>query len=401
MKLSSLCALNLLLLISLAQAEEFPDNHSLVELLPEQYRSSPYYRILDVHLQDDLYLFDVETEVGIHSIQSVALLIKRLQEIELLSQAKYQFNEDESSEVIPGQIRIQSDSAVDLITSPITSAGSLVGQFANNFGDTLSGEVHYSASGSLYASSENADPNFSMHRRNIANQLSLDVYSLNRYLQTYLNAMARARSAGDISAGTKQVNFNRSYKHYPDNGRIEREAEQILRRYELEDLKQYQQLQLKSMRVSDELAEQFLNHEHLTPSIQIRIMQHMDYLYQVKNSESVIAAALSVNSNAEAHNFLHNLRLLLSSYEKEKFTALTAIDKHLIATAKGKKTRIFFASDILYENPVQLESLAKITTSARNRKFGEVLITQGIISNAIKQRLLNQEIDFFEQALAY
>ena len=133
------------------------------------------------------------------SITSLALFRNRIQEISTLAQAINQFQKEDDglSDELRGQFSIRADSAIDIISRPVESAANLAGQIADNLTETLSGASTETTRFS-YLGQESKDPVAAMHKRNIASQWGLDVYSSNLNVQEFLNAVTKARSAGRI-----------------------------------------------------------------------------------------------------------------------------------------------------------------------------------------------------------
>ena len=173
-------------------------------ILSSEYLSSTYHRVDSVDINKDFYHFIVESDIGQYDISSLALLTKRVNEIKTVSRAinTYKQQDDQFSGELRSQLRLSGDSAVDFLTSPLSTASNLAGQLADNFNATLTGEDPYQADQSNRPSyNEPSNLTTAVHKRNIAFQLGLDVYTSNLKVQSFLNAVANARASGRISAG--------------------------------------------------------------------------------------------------------------------------------------------------------------------------------------------------------
>jgi len=182
--------------------EVYPLINSNTVLSPE-YLSSTYHRVDSVDINNDFYHFIVESDLGHYEIHSLALLKKRVNEIKTISRAinTYEQQDDEFSDELRSQLRVTGSSAVDMLTSPFSTASSLAGQLAGNFNATFAGEAPYIKQPSRRVSYEPKDQTTATHKRNIAFQLGLDLYTSNMKVQSFLNTVANARSSGRISAG--------------------------------------------------------------------------------------------------------------------------------------------------------------------------------------------------------
>ena len=70
----------------------------------------------------------------------------------------------------------------------------------------------------------------------MASQLELDVYSRNPRVQEFLNAVVRAREAGDVAAGGGLISVRRSRGEEVDGGRLRAEVDTLVRRLNAPDL---------------------------------------------------------------------------------------------------------------------------------------------------------------------
>jgi len=173
-------------------------------VLSSEYLSSTYHRVDSIDIYNGFYHFIVESDIGQFDISSLALLKKRVNEIKTISRgiASYKLKDEEFSGELRSQLSLSSDSAVDLLTSPFSTASNLAGQLASNLSATLDGEDPYVANQYNKPSfSEPNDPTTATHKRNIAFQLGLDIYTTNSKAQLFLNAVANARASGRVSAG--------------------------------------------------------------------------------------------------------------------------------------------------------------------------------------------------------
>lgn len=178
------------------------------DVLTSQQAQSVYHRVDDIELDGKFYRFHVNSEIGNYTITSLALFRKRVQEILTLAQAVSQFKkkDEQLSEEIGAQFSIRADSAMDIISRPVESAANLAGQVADNLNQTFT-TINDDADSTRfsYLGAESKDPVAAMHKRNVANQWGFDVYSNNLNVQEFLNAVTRARTSGNISAGTPSL----------------------------------------------------------------------------------------------------------------------------------------------------------------------------------------------------
>ena len=112
-------------LLSPLHALEGPPVVHVSEVIPTQFARSLEHRVEDVSLSDSYLEFYIETDINTFYVQSIPLLRKRVQEMNVLARAKSESGnrQEEEVEYTAGQYRISADSAVDIISRPVELAG--------------------------------------------------------------------------------------------------------------------------------------------------------------------------------------------------------------------------------------------------------------------------------------
>ncbi len=389
-----------------AFAQDVPAPRALSDILPGNYHRSSFYRINDFFLEQNNYVFSIESDYGKYRVESIPLALKYLREIQIVSQVMNQ----SSNEIDPNQVDLQSqlsiraDSAIDILSSPLGTASNLAGQLAKNLGDTFEGNSPYIIHDSQLDEGTTADPNREIHKRNIANQVGLDVYSANELVQMMLSKLAQQRSAGKISSGSVLVTVNENYEKRAQGGRLDREIESKIRNNTSKQLLSMNISMLQDMDVAKDIGLGLLQHPAYSPSLQTRIIHYLNYLDldDIENINDYLRLCLLANDEVNATAF-HTILKLLVTYLDDFDTAgafkLIGTSVSFV-TSDTEEQLVLYPHDEFYLNEDNSVLLSTITQRAEVNKYKKIrLLTYGKISDDAKLDLLDKNIDFTEQAV--
>lgn len=294
--------------------EDYPIINSNA-ILSSEYLSSTFHRVDSIEIDNDYYRFIVESDIGQYEIHSLALLKKRVNEIKTISQAinVYQQENKEFSGELRSQLSISSDSAVDLITQPISSASSFVGQLADNLNATLEGKDAFVYQSKQRPSYEPKDPTTATHKRNIAFQLGLDIYTNNTRAQSFLNMVASARSSGKVSAGIGLSNAVRNVDEMDQNILF------LMKKMTLAELNFHNTEWLTKIGIKPYLVKQFVAYPGLSPTNKTRIVVYLSKLGHVSGLDEFITLSLKAKTELQASLF-ERLSKALWKYNQDKET---------------------------------------------------------------------------------
>lgn len=389
--------------INPAQADDAPEVRAVSEILPAGYHRSNYYRINDVTVNNNNYLFTVESDYGNFRIESVGLTLKYLRETETVGQVLNQIPATVSEDQVDlkSQLRIRAESAIDILASPLGTAGNLAGQLARNLGDTLAGDSPYVIYDSSYEAGDKHDPNLAIHKRNISSQLGLDVYSSNGIVQHMLMQLARNRSAGNISSGAVLINVNDDYKHKIANGKLQREIDSVIRGRTVQELYEYNRDLLGRIGIPEDIADSFLNHPAYSPSVQTTIIKHMDYLYGVDNYRDYLSLSLLATDEVTACAFARILEMM--AWYSDNIDAIAAIrltGKTVSGITVGDEQIVFYPDDLFYLDEDKEVLLDTLEMRAKVNGYNKVrLVSYGTLSRLAKAGLLERDMDYMEEFL--
>jgi hypothetical protein len=366
------------------------------EVLSSDYLSSTYHRVESIDINNDYYHFIVESDIGRYDIYSLALFKKRVNEIKTVARAinLYEQQNNEFSDELRSQLTISADSAVDLLTRPLDSASNFAGQIAGNLNATLEGEdafVHQSNKKNSY---EPKDLTTATHKRNIAFQLGLDVYTNNSRAQTFLNTVAHARSAGRVSAGVGLTN------DVVKSGEMDLKIKYLIKNKTLAELNFHNSEWLARIGIKESLIKQFIAHPVLSPTNKTVITAYLVKMEKVSRLDNFIELVLTTNN--ELHAFLYErLSNLMWRYhnEIEKISTFSNYKGQAAAITNSRKIVFFDMADLLIWSEAKQDRYEVAAKHAKSSgyKAWEV-VSPGSVSQLANQKM--DELLFKQQRLS-
>ena len=374
--------------------EDTPEIY-LADILPPELRQSIRHRVEEVEVRRGIFHFYLESDFGAYNIATMGLLRERIREISILGNAISQLGSQEDSQVhaTRGQLEIRSDRAVDIISRPVSSASNLAGQLADNLSETLMGPAGTVAKEFIYSGGESADPVAALHKRNIAGQWQLDVYSTNPKVQEFLGAMAKARSAGTISAGTPALNRQPVKPLLVADTVLDTELSSLLKANGPVALNEINERVLTGLNISPELRTAFLQHPVFSPRHKFRISHYLNKLAGVANLSAFIAAASKISEEYEALAYEH-LVMMMAHYHltnhrlRELSPDRSGGRPHMEAITEDNQLLYFLVQDLIYWNENTARRLEAIPVWARQAGTDNwQLITSGSVTEDARYRL--------------
>jgi len=364
------------------------------ELLTGELLQSPSHRVEGVEINGKFYQFDVDSEFGVYDVESITLLGIRVNEIKTLAQAINQFDarDNQFSDKIRSQLHVSGESAMDIITSPFGTASQLAGQMANNLGDTLAGvDVLADNNDFRYENIEPADAIAATHKRNIAYQLGLYIYSTNENVQAFLNTVTKARTSGRISAGVIMLRSKPPAKFKIADERLEMVINTKLKNNSVSELNLINDQMLSNMRIKRETRGKFLQHSKFSPRHQTTIITYLNYLKGVRNRDAVIKLALTANREAVVLSYEQLTRMLALYHEQfDPLQKLHILQGVTGAITKGGGITFFIPDEILYWSDDRDYKYRALAEKAKLSGFTDIkLVIYGITTPVAKRNLTN------------
>lgn len=370
------------------------------QVLSASMLASGNHRVLDDVLTRGNWLeFQIESDFGNFRPPSVAMASIRIQEIRTLAQAvdHYKRSNDKLAERLRGQLTVGGDSFVHILTSPFDTTSEIVGQFTDNVGQTFQefGDFQprqaQSPGGrkSLYSQFEPGDPILASHKRNIASQLDLDLYSSNPRVQDFLNTLARARSSGQQGAGIVTVSLPDDGRIRVANGRVEATIRAAMTHNTINQLYRRNADALMRAGVKTEVADAFLTQTMLSPRHKTAITEHLVFLDGVENRQALLEAALGVATENEAVAYVQVARLL-SSYQERvgELKQLVGAGHVILATTSSGGLIVVLPYDIVYWNDATRNIFANLARFAYDKGFSHRgIVSAGLFSDLAQAKL--------------
>jgi len=328
------------------------------DILPPALLRSGQHRVLDtVGVEGDLYTFELDSPYGLYRVRSLAMLRVRVHEVRTLAQAinQYQLADREFADRLRGTLSVGADSFVDILASPFDTATSLAGQLASNIEQTVRELNRFPSprdeegQPSPYLDTVTLDPITGAHKRAVASQLDLNVYSSNPRVQEFLNTVARARSAGHFQAGIATIRVPAAPVARVAGGRLESEVKSLLRRLTPDEIDEGVGAELARIGVAEPVIAHFLAHRFYSPRHRLLIATHLDFLHGVDGRPSLVEAALAGTSEADALSFVELARMIALYHERvEPLTTLRLAGALPIAIANGNRVVIALPVDLIW-----------------------------------------------------
>lgn len=389
------CMILVQLLLAVSAVHAYYESRPVVhisDVLSSQQAQSVYHRVEDIELRGKFFGFRVESEMGHYDIRSMAMFRKRIQEISTLVQAMNQMNRENQdlSEEIRGQFSIRANSAIDILSRPVESASNLAGQFADNLNETLTGKGKRNQSSiPAYLPKEPADPVAAMHKRNVASQWGLDVYSSNLNVQQFLNLVTRARTGGRISAGTPTLRSEIRRPPRAADADVEANTYFLLKSQGVEDLNQLNGRVLKTMNINPASIDHFITHDAFSPTNQTRITHYLQAIEGLRNRGAFIEAALEAQDEVMALAFDESAMMLKHFHEEiAPLEKLFAGNDVLEAVTSERSIAYFVPVDMIYWSVETEKLFDSLQQRARDSGFsGWELVTAGRLTSEARKQL--------------
>lgn len=385
-------ALTLLLLCPLFVTAENNESYPVVNsntILSSGYLSSTYHRVDSVDINNDFYHFLIESDIGQYDVSSLALLTKRVNEIKTVSRAinRYKQQDAEFSGELRSQLTLSGDSAVDFFTSPLNTASNIAGQLADNLNATFAGEDPFLEDQSNRLSfNEPSDPTTAAHKRNIAFQLGLDMYTSNMKVQSFLNAVANARASGKISAG---IGLSDDFTDRASTSALDLEIRYLMKNKTVSELNDYNSERLIRIGVRPSLIKTFIDNPILSPTNKTTIATYLSKLEHVSRLDAFIALALTAKNEVMALVYERMSKVLWQyNNNTEAFSAFYNYKGQVAVITKSRRIVFFDIADLLIwseDKQKQYEQSAKHAESSGYK--GWEIVSLGNVSSMASQKI--------------
>ncbi len=391
-----------------ADAHEQPPHVELDQVLSETLMQSGVHRVEDNLLfKGTFFEFTVDSDHGRYDVPSIPMVILRIHEIRTLAQAvdAYQRENQKLAAELRGVMRAGGGSGVNILTSPLDSGSADISRYVNNnVGQTieelrkLPGAKERRALGldgkpgieeNMYESWLPEDPILAAHKRAVALQLDLDIYSSNTRVQVFLDTLARARGGGNRNAGMAAIALSNKPEITVDRGRIEFAVRTAVTRNTVRELYVQNQAALDAMGIEPDLYHAFLSHRAFSPRHKTEITAYLAYLNGTANRGALLRAALRASDEISALGYTRMARMLAYYHETtERLAGLVSGGSVLMATTTGNNMVMVLPFDLLWWSSDTSRVFSSLAKFADQNGFAlRELLLVGIASEATRLQL--------------
>jgi hypothetical protein len=335
------------------------------------------------------------------------MVILRIHEIRTLAQAvdAFQRGNLKLAAELREVMRRGSGSGVDILTSPLDTGSADISRYVNNnVGQSIEELRKQSdpkeqralgADGSsgleknMYESWLPEDPILAAHKRAVALQLDLDIYSSNTRVQVFLDTLARARGGGNRNAGMAAIALPNKPEITVDRGRLEFAVRTAVARKTVRELYVQNQAALAAMGIEADLYHAFLTHRAFSPRHKTEITAYLVYLEGTANRGALLRAALGASDEISALGYTRMARMLAYYHETtERLAGLVSGGSVLMATTAGNNMIMVLPFDLLWWSTDTDRIFSGLAKFADKNGFAlRELLLVGIASEATRVQL--------------
>jgi hypothetical protein len=373
----------------------------LATLLPAGLRRSSAHSVEEAAVDGRFYRFRMDSDFGLYTVPTLAMLRIRVAEVQTLSQSVGELQGATAAAAeqrTDAQWSVRSDNAIDIFSRPVETAQDFAGQVADDFNETFGNAPRGAGGTARWRAAMPSDPTMAMHKRNVASQWGLDVYSSNDQVQDFLNHAAQARSGGRISAGSPSFISSAPRPLNVADPAIDAEVGNLLKNTGVEQLAAQNSALLRDMQVPAELVVAFIDHAIYTPRHQTRITRYLRALDGTVNRAAFLEAALPAPDEGVALAF-EELALMLAHYHRHvaPIGKLHGAREGLQGITGANRIVLFLPVDIVWWSEATGNMFGGLAQRSRSAGFsGWEVVVAGDTTVAAATAL--SELDFIVRA---
>lgn len=355
-------------------------------ILPESLLKTPYHTVADpVPTDGHFYHFDVKSHYGLYKIDSLEMLKIRAHEIHILKRAVELKDQYQFLQAAGGRIQAMGEALVGTVTHPVDTAkavGKGIGKKVMGIGRLFKGRERSKRRDSFMK-----ELLLAKHKRRVAHELDVDVYSSNSQLQDLMDDIATQRAAGQVTVDLGAIFIPGAVGVVVSVGKFEANMKGLLLDKSAGELADLNDEKLEAMAVLPDLRKRFINHQEYSPRHQTYLVGALEQMYGVKNRSAFIRAALHAKDEDSALYYQKTAELLASYHEKEqKLQQFANADGLPVAYTTDGKMVVAPPHDYGYWDEETLKSLKAL--QEMDKSFSQrprELVLAGRLSNTAKQ----------------
>ena len=378
---------------------EQPTERQAAEVLPSAMVVSPHHHVQDpVVADDDMYRFTVGSPFGTFEATGVGALRKLLHEIGAIA-ALRKIKKD----------KVFTDAVVHSATGPFRFATNLLTNPTDTATGLLKGAYKFmeeTATSVTAKRDPSEDPAYTQalrvsgHKRALAAQLGVDVYSRNAVLQTALNSVAWVAAAGNLSVSAALLPVDGAAGAALSVIRVSDTLSEQLTNAPSTRLRLRNKEKLIAMGMAPALTERFLDHRTFSPWHDTILVAALARLEGTRGREQFLQAALAADDETDVHLFTSMAQILRGYHETvAPLTELQMVGRLVVAQARNGKAFVALPLDHLLWTPAadrrSQELQAGYKGSGFNGRF-DVWLT-GTASALARQQLTKRGMTVTEE----
>jgi hypothetical protein len=308
---------------SLAVSQEFQKTPIVLlapEVLPKQMLIGPNFRIKDAVINDGLAnTYDLDTLYGPVRVESTALLLKRIGELNALAKIEEIKKTDAYLKAVQRAAMLPVNTAVGLIGNPVGTVegiGSGIGRFFSNVGSAVTG-----GGGPYKDNALNSLLGQASYKREYAYHFNIDPYTTFEPLQKALNDLAWTSAAGGLTVKTALAVIPGTAVAVVSYTGTAGSLKALVNEKTPAELAKINQNSLYYLRVPVPIVQVFMQNPVFDPYEQTLLVGHLASMKGVANARVYVRTA-AVATDESVAVFLRVRAQLLALYnEKEKSVA--------------------------------------------------------------------------------
>ena len=385
-------------LIAHADSEQYEEPAIIYtkDFVPASLLTSDLYTInndIDTHGFTNTY--QLSSDFGDFTAHGNEMLYKLIQEIMAINELEKFKNSPEYSAAVKASASSEYDIMERLITDPADTVTGLPADIESTNLDIL--ELTSQEKNVHNKGHKHALATFAAHKRQLAYDLNVDVYSTNKVLQKYLNSVGWATYTSNSAVPVAlepldSMNFTR------DSGRLHN----LLRDKTPEQLHKINGKYLAEIGVDKEVIDAFFNNPWLTPRYETMIVGEL-YSQGIKGGLNEFISLVNTSKSEQDAFFYQNITKLISHYLNNTNESEVSIE--IIDNFGLLKVRKHYVVPMLIDNGYWSKTSAKTIESLENNLRTDggddiqiLLWITGEVSSRAKSELKKRRIFLVENA---
>lgn len=356
------------------------------DVLPASLRTGRHHTVADaVPTTGHFYHFTLQSSYGRYEVVSREMLKARIHEVSILARAVELKDRYEFLRAAGGRIKATGEALVGTVVHPVRTmktVGRGVGEKIIGIGRLFKGRKRSKRRDSFVK-----ELLIAKHKRRVAHELKVDVYSSNPQIQDLLDSIASQRAAGQVAVDLGGIFLSGAAGVVFSVGKFNANMRALIRDKSPGELTDLNDEKLERIGVQPDLRKRFLNHQEYSPRHQTFLVGALEQMRGVRNRGAFIHAALHATDEASALAYQNTAeRLAYYHLKEDPIQRLEAAGGVPIAFTQNGTLIATSTFDYGFWDPETdrlLQAIGKIRHSSATRR--RELVTAGRLSPRARQ----------------